>query len=167
MSAGTDAGVETVGKLSAEELRTLFLFEGLSDEQLHLLAAVGDVVEAGPGWLYQEGERASCFYVLLSGALALSHRSGAEDLEISRTRQRGVYCGAWEAYLGDAAPEGYGTSARVLETARLFVLPASKFGRVVREWFPMAVHLLEGLRVGLAEAQQLTAARERLLALAR
>ena len=158
--------MSTAAKLPVEELRTLFLFEGLSEEQLHLLAGAGDVVDVEPGWLYREGEAASCFYVLLSGAMALSHRGGGtDDLEVSRTRQRGVYCGAWEAYLGDAAPEGYSSSARVLEPARLFALPAAEFGRVVREWFPMAVHLLEGLRVGLAEAQELTAARERLLAL--
>lgn len=163
VDAGSRAGAGA--KLPVEELRTLFLFERLSEEQLRLLSSAGDVVEVGPGWLYRQGERATCFYVLISGTLSLSHRSGEDDLEISRTRQRGVYCGAWEAYLGDAAPEGYSSSARVLETARLFVLPAAKFGRVVREWFPMAVHLLEGLRVGLAEAQELTAARERLLAL--
>jgi len=153
-------------RIGVAELRTLFLFEELSEEQLDLLSKTGEVVDAAPGPLYAEGDAATCFYVLLSGAIALSHRgNGADDLEISRTRQRGVYCGAWEAYLGDDAPEGYSSSVRVLEPARFFVLPAGKFGRVVREWFPMAVHLLEGLRIGLTEAQELTSARERLLAL--
>jgi signal transduction histidine kinase len=153
-------------RLPVEELRTLFLFERLAEDQLQVLSQVGEVVDVDPGPLYGEGEAASCFYVLLSGAIALSHRgNGDDDLEVSRTRQRGVYCGAWEAYLGDDAPAGYSSSVRVLEPARFFVLPASKFGKVVREWFPMAVHLLEGLRIGLTEAQQLTGARERLLAL--
>ncbi|MFD0482070.1 sensor histidine kinase [Kineococcus sp. GCM10028916] len=153
-------------RLAPEELRTLFLFEKLSEEQLGMLSAAGEVVDVAPGPLYAEGEKATCFYVLLSGAIALSHRGGGtDDLEVGRTRQRGVYCGAWEAYLGDDAPEGYGSSVRVLEPARFFVLPAWKFGKVVREWFPMAVHLLEGLRIGITEAQELIGARERLLAL--
>jgi signal transduction histidine kinase len=152
--------------IEISELRSLFLFERLTDEQLTLLAQYGEVLDAEVGPLYAEGEKASCFYVLLEGSLALSHRgNGSEDVEVSRTRQRGVYCGAWEAYMGDSAPDGYSSSARVLEPSRFFVLPAWKFGLMVREWFPMAVHLLEGLRVGLTEAQELTAARERLLAL--
>lgn len=151
--------------LTPEELRSLFLFESLSDGQLAKLAASGHVVSVDSGWLYREGEAATCFYVLLSGAVSLHRRSGGDDLEVGRTRQRGVYSGAWEAYLGDDAPAGYTSSLRVLEPATFFVLPAAKFGRIVREWFPMAVHLLEGLRIGLTEAMQLTGQRDRLLAL--
>ncbi|WP_432541855.1 sensor histidine kinase [Kineococcus sp. SYSU DK002] len=147
------------------ELRTLFLFADLSDAQLERLTGSGDVVTADPGWLYREGDPATCFYVLLDGHVGLHHHGAGEDLEIGRTRQRGVYAGAWEAYLGDAAPAGYTSSLRVLEPSTFFVLPAATFGQVVREWFPMAVHLLEGLRIGLTEKQQLTSARERLLAL--
>jgi len=152
--------------IEISELRSLFLFERLTDEQLTLLAQYGEVLDAKVGPLYTEGEKASCFYVLLQGSLALSHRgNGSEDLEVSRTRERGVYCGAWEAYMGDCAPDWYSSSVRILEPSQFFVLPAWKFGLMVREWFPMAVHLLEGVRVGLTEAQELTAARERLLAL--
>ncbi|NYD22245.1 ATP-binding protein [Kineococcus aurantiacus] len=148
-----------------EELRTLFLFADLSPAQLGELSDAGEVVTADPGWLYREGDAATCFYVLLDGHVSLHHHGAGDDLEIGRTRQRGVYAGAWEAYLGEGAPAGYTSSLRVLEPSSFFVLPATTFGRVVREWFPMAVHLLEGLRIGLTEQQQLTSARERLLAL--
>ncbi|PRY16116.1 histidine kinase/DNA gyrase B/HSP90-like ATPase [Kineococcus rhizosphaerae] len=151
--------------MTPDELRTLFLFEGLSDAQVRKLADSGDVVHAEPGWLYREGDAATCFYVLLDGHVSLHHQGGGDDLEIGRTRQRGVYAGAWEAYLGDGAPAGYTSSLRVLEPSEFFVLPAATFGRVVREWFPMAVHLLEGTRIGLTQAQKLTSERERLLAL--
>ncbi|WP_432523564.1 ATP-binding protein [Kineococcus sp. SYSU DK006] len=152
-------------RLDPQELRTLFLFERLDEEQLRCIADVGEVVAAAPGWLYREGEAPRWFFVLLEGAVALHHRVGGDDLEIGRTRQRGVYAGAWEAYLGDGAPDAYTSSLRVLEPSRFLRIPAATFGAVVREWFPMAVHLLEGLRLGLTEAQELAGARERLLAL--
>jgi hypothetical protein len=53
-------------RLAPEELRTLFLFEDLSDDQLAWLAERGRVVEypAG-GTIHAEGAPASCFFVLL------------------------------------------------------------------------------------------------------
>ncbi|WP_432484368.1 sensor histidine kinase [Kineococcus esterisolvens] len=147
------------------ELRTLFLFERLDDAQLARFAAAGRTAEVAPGWLYREGEPAREFFVLLDGAVALHRRVGEDEVEVGRTRQRGVYAGAWEAYLGEDAPEAYSSSLRVLERSRFLALPAAEFGGAVREWFPMAVHLLEGLRLGLTEAQELVSARERLLAL--
>ncbi|WP_432488706.1 sensor histidine kinase [Kineococcus sp. SYSU DK018] len=147
------------------ELRTLFLFERLDDAQLARFAAAGRTEEVAPGWLYREGEPAREFFVLLDGAVALHRRVGEDEVEVGRTRQRGVYAGAWEAYLGEDAPEVYSSSLRVLERSRFLALPAAEFGAAVREWFPMAVHLLEGLRLGLTEAQELVSARERLLAL--
>ena len=37
---------------------------------------------------------------------------------------------------------------RVTEPSRFFVLDAADFAAVMRDWFPMAVHLLEGLFFG-------------------
>jgi signal transduction histidine kinase len=47
----------------------------------------------------------------------------------------------------------------------VYQLPADVFGGVMREWFPMAVHLLEGLFFGMRNQQALVGERERLLAL--
>ena len=160
-----DAPHDSPRRLSPEELRTLFLFEHLSDSQLQRIAAAGRVLDAEPGWLYRQGEEPRWLFILLEGALALHHRTGDEDLELGRTRQRGVYAGAWETYMGEQAPTGYNTSLRVLEPSRFFTMPAAEFGAAVREWFPMAVHLLAGLRIGLTETQRLASARERLIAL--
>ncbi|WP_432496660.1 sensor histidine kinase [Kineococcus gypseus] len=163
--AGTPAGTPAAPAVDPAQLRTLFLFERLEEHQLARFAAAGRLLDAAPGWLYRQGEPARSFFVLVQGAVALHRRVGGDDVELGRTRQRGVYAGAWEAYLGEGAPGEYGTSLRVLEPSRFLVLPAAEFGAAVREWFPMAVHLLEGLRLGLSEAQQLVSARERLLAL--
>jgi signal transduction histidine kinase len=148
------------------ELRTLFLFEKLDDEQLARLCREGRVEEFEPGPVYTEGEPATCFFVLLSGTVVLSRRVGSDDVEITRTSQRGVYAGAFQAYLGDRAQAtAYNGSMRVTEPSRFFVLPAETFAAVMRDWFPMAVHLLEGLFFGTKNTQQAINQRERLLAL--
>ena len=98
---------------SVDELRTLFLFEKLDDEQLDWLCREGRVQYIEPGYVYREGEPATCFYVLLDGEVALSRQVGADDVETNRTSQRGVYSGAWNAYLGDRTSQVYNNSMRV------------------------------------------------------
>ena len=150
---------------SPDELRTLFLFEKLNDDQLAWLCRKGHVEHIEPGPVYVEGEPAACFYVLLEGALVLSRRVGADDVDVTRTSGRGVYAGAFMAYLGDRVPQTYNNSLRVTERSRFFVLEAAAYAQLMREWFPMAVHLLEGLFFGAQSAQQAIGQRERLLAL--
>lgn len=147
------------------ELRTLFLFEKLSDDQLAWLCREGHIELMEPGWVYQEGDAASCFFVLVEGELVLSRLVGADDVELSRTSQRGVYGGAFQSYLGDRIRQVYLNSMRVTTPSRFFVLDAEKFTQLMNEWFPMALHLLEGLFFGNQNIQQATAQRERLLAL--
>jgi len=150
---------------SVEELRTLFLFEKLSDDQLQWLCERGHVELIEPGTIYAEGAPATCFYVLLEGTVVLSRRVGADDIEVGRTSTRGVYTGAFMAYLGDSVPQVYNNSARVSEPSRFFVLDAAVFAELMQDWFPMAVHLLEGLFFGNKNAQAAIGQRERLLAL--
>src|SRR5689334_19747059 len=90
-----------------QEIASLFLFEKLTPEQLGRLCAEGRVerFEAGP--VYTEGDPATCFYVMIEGTVVLSRRVGADDVEVGRTSQRGVYAGAMQAYLGDRVPQVY------------------------------------------------------------
>jgi len=148
-----------------DELRTLFLFEKLSDEQLGRLCREGHVEEAEPGWVTREGEPALWFYVLLEGSVALFRQVGTDDVEINRTDDRGVYAGAFQAYLGDRIRQVYNNSLRANVRSRFFVLGADNFAQLMREWFPMALHLLEGLFFGTQSTQQALQQRERLLAL--
>jgi signal transduction histidine kinase len=150
---------------SPREIGSLFLFEKLSAEQLGRLCAAGRVELFEPGPVYTEGDPATCFFVMIEGTVVLSRRVGADDVEVSRTSQRGVYAGAMQAYLGDRVQQVYRNSMRVTEPTRFFVLPADVFADVMREWFPMAVHLLEGLFFGSKNTQTMIGQRERLLAL--
>ena len=52
-----------------EELRTLFLFEKLTDEQLDRLCREGHVETVESGQVFAEGDPASCLYVLIDGAV--------------------------------------------------------------------------------------------------
>jgi signal transduction histidine kinase len=162
---GPTAATPRRGLCSADELRTLFLFEKLTDAQLDWLCREGHVEVVEPGPVYREGDPATCFYVLLEGTVIMLRRVGDTDVEVSRTSQRGVYAGAWQAYLGDQVPQLYKNSLRVTERSRFFALDADVFSRMMHEWFPMAVHLLEGLFYGMQSTQQAVGQRERLLAL--
>ncbi|WP_031016794.1 ATP-binding protein [Streptomyces sp. NRRL S-1314] len=148
-----------------DEIGTLFLFEKLTPEQLGRLCEAGRVERYEPGPVYTEGEPATCFYVMVEGTVVLSRRVGGDEVEVSRTSQRGVYAGAMQAYLGDRVPQVYNNSLRVTEPTRFFVLPADTFADIMQDWFPMAVHLLEGLFFGAKSTQQAIGQRERLLAL--
>jgi signal transduction histidine kinase len=148
-----------------DELRTLFLFEKLTDEQLTWLCERGHVELVGPGMVYVEGDPATCFYVLLEGTVVLSRRIGADDVETGKTSQRGAYAGAWQAYMGDRVPQVYPSSMRATAPSRFFVLDADVFAEMMNEWFPMAVHLLEGAFFGNKDWAQAVGQRERLLAL--
>jgi signal transduction histidine kinase len=155
----------TVPDCSPELLRTLFLFEALSDDRLAYLCERGQVVRVEPGWLYRQGEDATCLYVLVEGALVMSRRVGGDEVEVNRTSYRGSYVGAWTAYLGDLVPQVYDQSVRVTEPSTFFKLDATVLRDVMREWFPMAQHLLSGLFQGFTSRQRTVSQRERLLAL--
>ncbi|MFF4755985.1 ATP-binding protein [Streptomyces sp. NPDC002514] len=150
---------------SPKEIGTLFLFEKLEPEQLGRLCREGRVELHDPGPVYTEGEPATCFYVMLDGTVVLSRRVAGDDVETNRTSQRGVYAGAMQAYLSDRVRQVYRNSMRVTEPTRFFVLPADTFADIMDEWFPMAVHLLEGLFFGSKNTQATVGQRERLLAL--
>jgi signal transduction histidine kinase len=158
----TDQPVE---RLDPAQLRTLFLFEALDDTQLGWLAEHGRVERIPAGPVYTEGEDAVCFYVMLSGTVSLTRRVHGDELEVTRTEQRGVYAGATQAYLGEKIAQLYPNSLRAITDCEFFVLPADLFAGMMRQWFPMAMHLMEGLFFGMRNSQTVVGERERLLAL--
>ncbi|MCB0946655.1 MAG: cyclic nucleotide-binding domain-containing protein, partial [Mycobacterium sp.] len=133
-------------------------------DQLQTLCDNGHIGVFEPGPICQEGDPATCFYVLLDGEVVMSKRSGGVDIETGRTSQRGVYCGAWSAYV-PGEEHLYEASVRVTKPSRFFVLDADAFAAFMQSQFPMAVHLLEGQKVGGLRQRQIIGQREKLLAL--
>jgi signal transduction histidine kinase len=154
-------------RLTPEQLRTLFLFERLNDDQIAWLAEHGRVVEYQPGAvIHAEGSPASCFFVLLSGTMAMSNRVHGGELELFRTDYYGSYTGAFNFYLAeDAVPQLYPGTVRAVTDCRLLELPAAEFGRAFREWYPMAAHLLVGASTQGYAARDTVARHEQLVAL--
>jgi len=155
------------GRLSPADLRTLFLFEKLTDEQLVWIAEHGCTMHMPAGGLViREGDPADQFFVLLSGTIQLTRKVGQDEVETVRTEQRGVYMGATQSYLrDDGTPRRYMASMRALDDADFFMMSAADFGHMMREWFPMAIHLLEGLVLGMRNTQAAVGERQRLAAL--
>jgi signal transduction histidine kinase len=148
------------------DLRSLFLFEHLTDDQLAWVAEHAEESEFPAGRdIVVEGEPADCFHVLLSGTIAMSRLIGGDPVETTRTDYRGVYFGAVQFYLDDDSARAYPASVRAITDCCVLALPASEFAAQFQQWFPMAVHLLEGMILGLRRSGQVTAERERLLAL--
>jgi signal transduction histidine kinase len=156
----------TEQRLTLDELRGLFLFEDLSDDQLAWVADNGDVVDCPAGAeVSVEGEPAECFFVLLEGTLSMVRLVGGSEVETVRTDHRGVYSGAVQFYFGDRLEQRYPATVRAVTDCRFLALPAGPFAAVFRQWYPMAVHLLEGMFVGQRNSAELVGQRERLLAL--
>jgi signal transduction histidine kinase len=155
----------TKPQLSRGFLRSLFLFESLDDAQLDWILAHAQV-EHYPAntTVIREGDPATCFYVLLSGALRLTQQVSGTEVETVRTDQRGAYCGATRFFYGQIQ-EQYATSVHAISDLTFLTLPAAEFARQFRTWFPMATHLLEGSYLGWRNNEAVIGARRRLLAL--
>jgi signal transduction histidine kinase len=153
--------------IDIDELRKLFLFERLTDEQLTKLATSGRVqTYAQDEDVVRQGEPAECFAVLLEGEIQMINETvTAGTVAMPRASQPGVYGGATAAYLGDRAPQTYQHTLRATAPSRMFMLPARKFAYIVTEWFPMAMHLLDGLMSGGRMQREIIDRRQRLTAL--
>ncbi|WP_197376707.1 ATP-binding protein [Mycolicibacterium baixiangningiae] len=155
---------EPANACDIDELRGLFLFEGLTDEQLERLCGNGTVTTLPAGQLCREGAPATHFYVLLDGEILLSKRTGNRDIEMWTTSQRGAYCGAWSAFLPDDDVR-YELNVNVTRPSRLLVIDAATLGAFLRTEFPMATHLLVGHSHGRLNAGRIIGPHERLVQL--
>jgi signal transduction histidine kinase len=153
-------------RLGADALRELFLFEKLSDGQLAWLADRGEVRSYPAGvTVCTAGEPATRFFMLLEGTLSMSVRAGGSEIEVNRTDHRGAYAGASMSYLDVPLGRLHQTTIRAVTGCRFWELAAADFAWAVREWFPMAVHLLQGFAIQGMGAQDTVNTRERLVAL--
>ena len=149
-----------------DELRSTFLFESLTEEQLDWVVDHGtvEVHEAG-AVAYNQGEAAEYFYVLLDGEIQLEKQLDGTDIVLTSSDLPGSYAGAMRAFVPGAQDERYVSSLRAVKRSRLFKLRAEDFAHVLTTWFPMAVHLLGGVFLGLTTTEAVVGQREKLIAL--
>ena len=143
------------------ELQELFLFEGLSPAQLDRLASAGERRTYDTGaTVYREGDPATELYVLLDGGLRLLRLVEGEAVVVSESEQRGVYGGAVRAYVEPDGP--YANSLVATRPSSFFVLPGREFAAFLHDDFPLAVHLLDGLFLGIRNSEATVRQREHL-----
>ena len=149
-----------------EELRSTFLFESLDDEQLDWLVEHGSVETYEPdSVVYRQGEPADCFYVLLDGDMRLTKNIDGSEVDLTTSSQPGSYAGATRAFVPGSQDESYASSLHTDRQSRLFRLAAEDFSYLLKTWFPMAVHLLDGVFLGLTSTEALVGQREKLISL--
>ncbi|MFB1295484.1 ATP-binding protein [Mycobacterium sp. pW049] len=153
-----------VSTCDLDELRGLFIFEGLTDAQLMTLCADGWVETYPAGELCREGEPAEYFYVLLDGEVALSKRSGTRDIDIWRAATPGSYFGAWSAFLLDEETT-YENTATLTRPSRVLAIPATTLGNLLVRDFTMATHLLVGHSHGRFHQRRILGPHDRLVQL--
>jgi len=127
----------------ADDLRSLDLFGGLTDEQLAELVAGSTEVVVAPGdEPFREGEHADSWWVLLDGSIDLFRHVGREDVMVARMDVPGRWAGGFRAW-----DEGgvYLATGRVATPGRVLDVPAPLLRERFDAWFPFPGHLIAGL----------------------
>jgi signal transduction histidine kinase len=126
-----------------DELRSLDLFGGLTDQQLSELAASSSEVDLRPGLeLFREGEHADVWWVLLDGVVDLIRRAGGEETVVARMDAPGRWAGGFRAWDDQGV---YLATGRAATTGRVLRIPAGVLRERMTAWFPLGGHLIEGL----------------------
>jgi signal transduction histidine kinase len=149
-----------------DDLRSTFLFEKLSDEQLHTLAGLGrDVTFPAGEVLFHEGQLADSLWVLLDGELELTRHVGGQRVVLNPMSRRGEYAGGIRAFATSGTSGGYRATGTTLRPSRFFQLASADLGRLLDEWLPMAKHLLDGYVGTLESIEKAVRERGRLISL--
>ena len=144
-------------------LRTLSLFDGVTDEQLAELAAAGEEVRFEPGdVLFAEGEYADGWWVLVEGAVDLVRRVGREDVVVRTMNVPGTWAGGFRAWDEQGV---YLATGRGAADGRFLRVPAAALKELSRAWFPLGAHLIEGVYGTARSIESTVRQRESLVAL--
>ncbi len=140
--------------MPVDDLRSLSLFDGLTDEQLGELVEASTEVAIEPGVvLWQQGESADNWWVLIEGAIELSRHIGREDTVVGRMDVPGRWAGGFRAWDSQGV---YLATGRGVAAGRVLRVPAEALRERTSAWFPFGGHLIQGL-YGTARSVEATA----------
>jgi signal transduction histidine kinase len=129
--------------MRTEELRSLDLFDGLSNDQLRELAAVGEELSFDVGTeLFVEGRPADFWWVLLEGRVDLLRHVGREENRLGSMDEPGRWAGGFRAWDEHGV---YLATGRGAMPGRAFRVPAQALRERCDAWFRFGAHLIEGL----------------------
>jgi signal transduction histidine kinase len=150
--------------MNIDDLRPLFLFDALTDDELAELLAAGEEVHFEHGMeLWHEGDPAEAWWVLVEGRLEMVRRAGREEAVVMMTMDRpGQWAGGFQAWDDESS---YLATARGASSGRLLRVPSASLGNLVRAWFPFGVHLIVGFFQTVRRMDTMSRQREALVAL--
>ncbi len=129
--------------MRAGELRSLSLFDGLTDDQLAELLEGSTEMRIQPGVdLFREGEHADFWWVLVDGAIDLVRHIGREDTVVGKMDVPGRWAGGFRAWDEHGV---YLATGRGATDGRVLRVPAEVLRERFNAWFPLGRHLIEGL----------------------
>jgi signal transduction histidine kinase len=129
--------------MRVDELRSIGIFEGLTDDQLAELIEGGTEVRVEPGVeLFHQGEYADFWWVVVEGAIDLVRRIGREDTVVGRVDVPGRWAGGFRAWDEHGV---YLATGRGSTEGRVLRVPAEVLREWTNTWFPLGGHLIRGL----------------------
>ena len=149
--------------MTIDELRSIALFDGLTEYQLRELMAVGEEVTFGDGdELFHEAQPADSWWVLLEGSVDLLRHVGQEDTRLGVMSSPGQWAGGFRAWDEHGI---YMATGRGSSPGRALRVPAAQLAERADAWFPFGVHLLKGLIHTARNIETMARQREALVAL--
>ena len=145
------------------DVRHLFIFDGLTDEQVGELLDAGEEVVFGPGdVLFHQADPAAFWWVLVEGRVALRRRAANEESVIGVMERPGVWAGGFLAW---AESSGYLTTGQGASPGRMLRVPSAALHDLTQSWFAFGVHLIEGVFQNVRAMEAMSHQRESLVAL--
>ncbi len=145
------------------DVRDLFLFDGLTDDQVgQLLDAGEEVVFERGDLLFAQADPAEFWWVLVEGQVALRRRSGNEDVVFAVMERPGVWAGGFLAW---AETSGYLTTGEGAVPGRMLRVPSAALHDLTQSWFAFGVHIIEGVFQNVRAMEAISHQRESLVAL--
>ena len=143
------------------ELRSTFLFEPFTEEQLYWLAAHATVVSLGSGeYAFTQREPGDALWVLLSGEWRLSRTMGGRDVAVATSSTPGVWAGWLPALDNRVALDLQTTSP-----SRLLRIPKTAVEHMFVSGYPIAGHLISGIYQGIQNMMTQSRQLEKMIAL--
>jgi signal transduction histidine kinase len=143
------------------ELRTTFLFEPFSEEQLYWLVAHSTVVSLERGaYAFTEKQSPDALWVLLSGEWRLGRTVAGREVAMGASSTPGVWAGWLPVFDHRIA-----LSVQATRPSRLLCIPSTAVEHMLTSGYPIASHLMAGIYNGIQTLMMQTRQQEKMIAL--
>jgi signal transduction histidine kinase len=129
--------------ITASELRSLALFDKVTEDQLRdLLALGGEVVFRAGDELWVQGRLCERWWVLIEGRIDLVRLAGHEETRVGAMAQPGQWAGGFTAWDDHAV---YLANGRAATDGRALCVPSADLKAWTSALDPFGAHLIEGV----------------------